>query len=65
MDSLGIPIFVTKYSSQSLTVSSLKYENKYGKFDWSYEVRLDRKSKSDNYIFLYVGDSNIMTRRAK
>ena len=40
-------------------VVNLGYENRYGKFSWSYDIKLERESKKGNPIFLYVGDDKI------
>ena len=41
------------------TVKRLAYKNSFGGFDWHYGVLLDRRSASDNPIWLYVGDEGI------
>jgi hypothetical protein len=41
------------------TVVGLRYENMHGSFHWSYDVRLERRSKAGNPLFLYVGNAKI------
>lgn len=43
-------------------VHSLKYENRFGSFDWCYEVILDRRG-AKGLLRMYVGDHDLKPAR--